>query len=341
MVVEKVVMSASEQPARPRSEVLAVLCFVFLAVALTLAAMVIQRNPAGRDATGHAAPSSPETAPLNRQMADKLARIEESIAQAQAAMAVVPPTVMEAGLPARSVGPPPAPLRERHTPTTPAPQLMRETNAAGGVVERRVFAALTGRDGKVLARDAELGRVLGRRLFFRVPAGPPVGFDVDALHPDVLHYLGLNAQEIKAAHELAEQQRLLAAEQAEKARMERLEREREWFTARKEALAEHARAAGHAASESALALAALRAVESANARAQTPPAVVVVQQPQPVWTWPVVWFRPRPHCPAPVPVPPPAPTPVPPPGSDFQFISKFQFIQQGQSTDPFALGRRL
>jgi hypothetical protein len=208
------------------------------------------------------------------------------------------------------------------------------------VTERRVFDALLAADGRVLARGAEFSRAWGRRVFFRAPDSPPLAFDVDQLHPDVLHYLGLDAESAKAHQADLDRAKQLAAERAEKERKERLDAERERAQARQKALADRAAQPAGVSAEQLITLAALRAVETANTRAQTPPPVIVIQPPpQPVyWTLPVIWTpHPHPHRPSNFQFATPFP------GSSQAAIpsgSSFRFIQQ-DNFDPFSNGRRL
>lgn len=322
------------------------------ALALTLSAMLLlERRGEGQSpaSSGAALPGAEtpsvllaDARSLNQAMAGKLATVTDTLALAQTALGGAPPVAegtpgLVATAAVREVPTPAA----NGMPTTDPPRVWLETNGVGGVTERRIFSALLGADGRPLARDAEFSRSLGRRLFFRTPHGPPLGFDVDQLHPDVLHYLGLESGRLKAAQDEMNRQKQLAVERAEKERQERLEGARNRQEALQKALAGRA-AAGQAgvSGDQLVTLAALRAMESANARAQTPP-VIVVPQPQPVhyWTWPVVWV-PRTPCPTPQP-PPSTPSPQNPSGSNFQFISDFRFIQQNNPFDPFANGRRL
>jgi len=135
-----------------------------------------------------------------------------------------------------------------------------------------------------------------------------------------------------------ERERQNAAERAAKDQAARALAERQQWEAWQKT-AEAARDTAHG--EHLVTLAALRAIESASARAQAAPTVIVVQpQPQPVyWTLPVVWWprwqspAPPSHCPVPYPAPGNSQAMIPP-GSSFRFLQTDNF-------DPFANGRRL
>ena len=224
-----------------------------------------------------------------------------------------------------------------HIPTTAQPVTVAVTNAFGGVTMKKTFATLLGSNSQPLARNAEFVRALGRRLIFKVPGIPPMTVDVDQVHPDVLHYLAIDGDAAKREQSEIDTAKIAFAENAEKARQERIKVERERIEAARKA--EQAGMNG-LTGDQLVTLAALRAAESANST-PAPQVIIIQQQPQPVWSYPVIW------------------TPVNysyPRSSNFRFndpgvqypsepsipsSSTFQFIQQRESRDPFAHGRRL
>lgn len=227
-------------------------------------------------------------------------------------------------------------IAQTTVPTTPPPLVIESVNAAGGISKRRIFETLLGSEGQPLAKQAEFSRTLGRRLFFHVPKGPPIAFDVDQLHPDALHYLGYTAGQLKDEQIEMDRQRELASERAEKDRQARLEAQRERALLWEKARAERAAAQPAITGDQLVSLAAMQA---ASQRAPAPPTVIVVQQPQPqpTWNWPVQYV-PLPHYPVPTPTPAPLPVVTRPP---IPAGSSFRFIQQDNPYDPFAFGRRL
>ncbi len=212
-----------------------------------------------------------------------------------------------------------------------APSPVVGRNPPSGIAPM-VFERLIAADGSLLATDAEFSRTLGRRLFFHVRNGPPIGIDVDTIHPALLQRLALDAAQLKADQTALDTARREAAEAAAKQRLAHAKAERERLEAWRQARLEQQRQNALNADQQ-VALAALRTAETAALRAQAVPPVIVVQQPAPVWTVPIFW---TPVCQPPTPVPQSPTTP------SFNFTSSFRFIQQRDNAfDPFVFGRKL
>lgn len=105
------------------------------------------------------------------------------------------------------------------------------TNSAGR--KTYSFAKLYGAENQVIAREAQFREILGfTKLAFHTSEGPRL-YDVDDLHPEVIHSLGYDAGVLKRTlseavrrRELVTQQGQLQAELRLKAAMAAAERER-------------------------------------------------------------------------------------------------------------------
>jgi hypothetical protein len=60
-----------------------------------------------------------------------------------------------------------------------------------------VFSKVVGVKGETLAVNATFGEQIGRKLIFRPENQPPISVDVDAIHPIILKYLGIDAAAAK------------------------------------------------------------------------------------------------------------------------------------------------
>lgn len=224
-----------------------------------------------------------------------------------------------------------------HIPTTAEPVTVAVTNTFGGVTMKKTFATLPGSNSQPLARNAEFVRALGRRLIFKVPGTPPMTVDVDQVHPDVLHYLAIDGDAAKREQSEIDAAKIALAENAGKARQERIQAERERIeAARKAELA----GANGLTGDQLVSLAALRAAESANST-PAPQVIIVQQQPQPVWSYPVIWTPLNNSCPRSTHFRFNDPGVQYPSAPSVPSSSTFQFIQQRESREPFAHGRRL
>jgi hypothetical protein len=89
----------------------------------------------------------------------------------------------------------------------PAPVTISSTNDAGIVKKATVFPIVPGRNGQILASNAEFLSAEGKRVFFRFAAAGGGGFDVDNLHPGVLAHLSIDPDEAKEAQSKLDIQR--------------------------------------------------------------------------------------------------------------------------------------
>ena len=96
-----------------------------------------------------------------------------------------------------------------------------DTNASVPVAASRqvtsVFVeTVLGAQGNMLATNATFSGMVGRRLVFRLPKGPPAAFDVDQLHPDTLAKLGVDPDSARKAQYDLDQMKRAQAEANQK-----------------------------------------------------------------------------------------------------------------------------
>lgn len=199
----------------------ALLLALVLALLGLLAALLFQRSANNRLAKElEAAQKSVQasqraietTGSLSRQLEEKMGRMTEVLNQSTERLTETSAKLKEYEA---KFGPVGASRRQPLSPDeaarlkaqVPAPQVEEGKDRSGKVVKRVVFTELTGKEGKVLATNAEFGSILGRRLFFRRAVGSPLAFDVDELHPGVLAYLDVNPEEAKYQQVQMDQQK--------------------------------------------------------------------------------------------------------------------------------------